>query len=459
MIIPAAEIFNKNQEKCIMSYSLAKKFTFGSLLMFALPTTIMMVVMSLYTIIDGFFVSRFVGTNALSSINIVYPAINIILGLGVMLSSGSNAIVAKKMGEGKPEDARAAFTAIVYLNIGIGIAIALLGNIFAGPLVRVLGASDVLVSDCITYLRWQMGFAPAFMLQLLFQMYFITEGRPGVGLFLTLLAGITNAVLDYVLIVPLGLGIAGAAIATVTGYLIPAVIGLIYFGISRKALWLVKPGLSLAEFKETCLNGSSEMVTNLSSGIITFLFNLLMMRYAGEDGVAAITIIQYSQFMLNALYMGFAQGVSPVISYNYGCRNDRQMKQVFRSSLIFIGVTSLAVFAVAQFGGPYIVSVFAQHGTAVYDLARHGFMIFAFGYLFSGINIFSSALFTALSDGKVSAIISFVRTLVLIVACLLIMPLFLGLDGVWLAIPVAETGGFFLCLWFLKKYRGVYGYI
>ena len=191
-----------------------------------------------------------------------------------------------------------------------------------------LGASDVLLKDCVTYLRWQLGFAPALMLQIQFQMYFVTEGRPGIGLFLTIAAGITNAVLDYVLIVPMGLGIAGAAIATVTGYTIPALIGLVYFAFSRNYLWFSKPKISGADLGETCINGSSEMVTNLSAGIITFLFNLLMMRFAGEDGVAAITIIQYSEFLLNALFMGFAQGVSPVISFNHGSQNHTQLKQV-----------------------------------------------------------------------------------------------------------------------------------
>ena len=204
-----------------MSHSLGKKFTFGSLLVFALPTTVMMVFMSLYTIVDGMFVSRFVSTNALSSINIVYPAINIVLGLSIMLSTGSNAIVARKFGEGKADSAREIFTSVIYLNIALGLVIAALGYILAEPLSRMLGASDVLLKDCVTYLRWQLGFAPALMLQIQFQMYFVTEGRPGIGLFLTIAAGITNAVLDYVLIVPMGLGIAGAAIATVTGYTIP----------------------------------------------------------------------------------------------------------------------------------------------------------------------------------------------------------------------------------------------
>lgn len=441
-----------------MNYSLSKNFTFGSLLLFALPTTIMMVVMSLYTIVDGVFVSRYVSTNALSSINIVYPVINIVLGISVMFSTGSSAIVAKKMGEGRPESARETFTTIILLNIGLGLVIAVLGNVFATPISLLLGSSQVLLEDCVIYLRWQLAFAPALMLQILFQMYFVTEGRPGIGLFLTLLAGISNAVLDYLLIVPGGMGIAGAAIATVTGYMIPAVIGLLYFGFSRKSLWLVRPRLEQGELLGACINGSSEMVTNLSSGIITFLFNLAMMHFAGEDGVAAITIIQYSQFLLNALFMGFSQGVSPVISFNYGSRNHRQLKQVFRTSLIFTLVTSLATFLLAQITGSLVVGIFSRPGTAVYGLARHGFTIFAFSFLFSGLTIFASALFTALSDGKISAVISFVRTFGLIITSLLVLPFLIGVDGVWLAIPIAEFGGLVLSVVYMKKYKSKYQY-
>ena len=431
-----------------MSHSLSKKFTFGSLLLFALPTTIMMVVMSLYTIVDGVFVSRFVSTNALSSVNIVYPVINIVLGISVMLSTGSNAIVAKKMGEGRPDSARETFTTIILLNIIIGLVFAVLGNLAAVPLSRMLGASDLLLKDCVTYLRWQLAFAPSLMLQIQFQMFFVTEGKPGIGLFLTLLAGIANAVLDYVLIVPMGMGIAGAAIATVTGYSIPALIGLIYFAAARKSLWFVRPRIVKKELGETCLNGSSEMVTNLSSGVITFLFNLLMMHFAGEDGVAAITIIQYSQFLLNALFMGF----------NYGSQNHQQLRQVFKTSLIFTAASSLAVFLMAQLGGSLVVEIFARRGTPVYELARHGFMIFACSFLFSGFTIFASALFTALSDGRISAIISFVRTFGLIITSLLVLPFIIGMDGVWLAIPIAEFGGILLCLYFLRKYRTKYHY-
>lgn len=441
-----------------MNQSLSKKFTFGSLILFALPTTIMMIIMSLYTIVDGIFISRFVSTNALSSLNIVYPLINVAMGIGIMLSTGSNAIVARKMGQGNPDGARKTFTAIVVLNLILGIVIGLAGNLFAVPLARMMGASELLLADSVSYLRWQMAFVPALMLQVLFQMFFVTEGRPGIGLFLTLLSGICNVILDYILIVPLQMGIAGAAMATAAGYMVTAVVGLAYFGVSRRSLWLVPFRFQPQEVLETCTNGSSEMVSNLASGIITFLFNLLMMHYAGEDGVAAITIIQYSQFLLNALYMGFSQGISPVIGFNYGSQNHLQLKQVFRTALIFIGFTSVAVFLFAELSGSVIVGIFALPGTAVYEMARHGFTIFAVSFLFSGLNIFASALFTALSNGRISAIISFVRTFVLIVASLAILPLILGLDGIWLAIPIAEIGATGMCLWFLKKNRDTYRY-
>lgn len=212
------------------------------------------------------------------------------------------------------------------------------------------------------------------------------------------------------------------------------------------------------ELKDTCINGSSEMVTNLSSGIITFLFNLAMMHFAGEDGVAAITIIQYSQFLLNALFMGFSQGVSPVISFNYGSRNQEQLRQVFKTSLLFTLATSAATFLLAQLGGSIVVGIFAEPGSPVYGLARHGFTIFAFSFLFSGFTIFASALFTALSDGRISAVISFVRTFGLIITSLMVLPFLIGVDGVWLAIPIAELGGLLLSIHYMRKYRSTYHY-
>lgn len=442
-----------------MNQSLGKKFNFASLMMFVLPTITMMVVMSLYTIVDGIFISRFVSTNALSSTNIVYPAINVILGAAIMLSTGSNAIIAKRLGEGDTAGARHAFTEIIIASLVFGVVIAILGNIFIYPLVRILGASPVLVKDCVSYLSILLWACPAFILQILFQTFFVTEGRPGLGLLLTLSAGIVNAIFDYILIVPMGMGVNGAAIATAMGYMVPAVFGIIYFSVSRRSLYLAKPVWSWKMLLDSCENGSSEMVSNISSGIITFLFNLLLMIYAGEDGVAAITIIQYSQFLLSAVFIGFSQGIAPVISFNYGSRNDKQLKLIFRSSILFLTVFSLVTFAAALLLGENIVAVFAGKGTNVYTLALNGFYLFSLSFLFSGFNIYASALFTAFSNGRVSAIISMVRTFVLIVISLLILPKLLGLTGIWLAVPVAELGCIFLSLWYTLRYRKTYGYL
>lgn len=441
-----------------MTHSISKKFNFTSLILFALPTIIMMMVMSLYTIIDGFFIAQFVGTDALSATNIVYPVINIVIGVAIMLATGGNAIVARKMGEGKIKEARTIFTFIIIISLIIGGLIALAGNLLIEPLVLWLGASKRILSDCITYLSVLLWFSPAFILQLMFQTFFVTEGKPGIGLLLTVIAGLTNAVFDYILIVPMNLGILGAALATAMGYMIPAIVGLIYFFSSRSHLYFVRPVWSGRVFLESCSNGSSEMVSNLSSGVVTFLFNLLMMRFAGEDGVAAITIIQYAQFLLNALFMGFSQGIAPVISFNHGSKNHDQLKRVFRYSLIFLAGTSLFIFAVSVRFGDYIVILFTKPDSPVFELAQTGFFIFAFSFLFSGGNIFASSMFTALSDGKTSAIISVVRTFGLIVASLLLLPLILGVTGVWLAVPIAEAGCILLSAYYFIKYRHTYHY-
>lgn len=442
-----------------MSYSLSKKFTFSSLIMFTLPTMIMMVIMSLYTIVDGIFVSRYVGTNALSSINIVYPAINVVLGLAIMLSTGGNAIIAKKIGEGKPSEARSVFTMIVMAGVILGIFIAAAGNLLISPIASILGASPVLMKDCITYLSILLFFTPAYILQLLFQTFFVTEGKPGLGLGLTIAAGIVNVIFDYILIVPLDMGIAGAAYATAMGYMVPAIFGILYFIFSKKALYFVKPVLSLKIFLNSCGNGSSEMVSNISSGVITYLFNLLMMKFAGEDGVAAITIIQYAQFLLSALFIGFAQGIAPVISYNHGSQNHSQLQRIFKDSLIFIAVTSVAAYGIACLFGDSIVAIFAQRGSNVYNLAQDGFFLFALSFLFIGFNLFSSSLFTAFSDGRTSAIISIVRTFGLIVLCLFTLPELIGITGVWLAVPIAEIGGIGITIYYILKYRRKYHYM
>lgn len=439
-------------------HSLSKKFTFGSLLLFALPTTLTMMIRSLYCIVDGIFISRYVGTNALSATNIVFPMIYVIIAIATMLAMGSNAIIAKKLGEGKNDEARGIFSMIVLSGIIIGILLTLLGNLFLEPLVRLLGASTILLQDCKTYLGWNLVFSVPYILQILFQTFLITEGRPNTSLLLTTLAGITNVILDYVFMVPLEMGVKGAALATGIGYIIPAVPGLIYFSYSRKTLFFKKPWMKLAFFLQSCKNGASGFILDLSTGIVTLAFNIMMLRLVGADGVAAITIIQYAQFLLISCFMGFSQGVGPVISFNYGSKNHQQLQQVFKTSIICIAVTSLVIVLGSELFGYKIVEIFTSRGSSVYNLASYGFAVFASNFLFAGFNTYAAMMFSALSNGTASSILSFIRSFGLIIVSLLILPSMFGVTGVWLAIPVAEAGGFVLTLYYFKKYKSVYHY-
>ena len=417
---------------------LDQKWSAGSLLRFAFPTITMMIFMGLYTIVDTIFVAQFVNTDALSSINIVCPIINAAVGLGTMLATGGNAIVSRKMGAGEGQEAKEAFTLLMITGAVIGFLILLCGTIWIDPIIYALGASDLLFPYCKGYLMTLLLFIPANVLQTLFSNLFATAGKPGLGFGLSVLAGIANIILDYVFIALCGLGIRGAALGTGFGYLIPTVVGLIYFARSKGALAFTKPKLKWEIIKESCFNGSSEMVGQLAAAITTFLFNNTMMDLLGEDGVAAITIVIYSQFLLNTLYIGYSMGVAPVIGYNYGSKNSVQQKKVFKISIGFIAAASVLIFAVSMFGGSYIVRLFAEEPSEVYQIAANGFTIFSFSFLFCGLNTFTSAMFTALSNGKVSAILSFLRTFGLLAGGILLLPRVLGITGVWLAVPLAE---------------------
>lgn len=442
-----------------MNSSISKDFNFVSLLKFALPTIIMMIFMSLYSIVDGIFVSNFVGTDALSATNIVYPIINIIIGVAIMFSTGGSAIIARKIGEDKIDKAREYFSLIIVTSVIIGIIIAITGIVFIKPIVYILGGRDSLVGYCYTYLAILLVFAPASILQLMFQTLFVTAGKPNIGLILTLLSGITNAVFDYIFIVPMQMGIAGAALATAMGYMLPSIFGVIYFTSKKNNLYFTKFKVNFKVIKESCFNGSSEMVTNISSGIITFLFNIIMINYLGEDGVAAITIVLYAQFLFTALYIGFSLGIAPVISYNYGSNNINQLKKIFKICIAFIIVSSVLVFGVSILFSTNIVSIFSRKGTKVYDIAINGFILFSLSYLFAGINIFTSAMFTAFSNGKISAIISFMRTFVFIILGIILLPKFLDVDGVWLAVPFAELLTILMSVMYLKKEKVNYHYV
>lgn len=421
-----------------MSQQLAKKHDTLSLLKFALPTIIMLVVMSLYTIVDGIFVSHYVGTNALSAINIVYPFQSITVAAAIMLGTGGNAIVAKKLGEGKREQARKNFTLLVISGIIFGIIFCILGLIFLDPIIRLLGANESFAGYCRDYLFIILLFTPASVVQLLFQNFLVTEGKPAFGMVLTIAAGAANVVLDYLFMGVFHMGIQGAAWGTSFSYMIPAVFGMLYFCRKKTVLRFKATRFDRRILLQSCSNGSSEMVSQLSVGMITLLFNYMMLHYVGEDGVAAITVILYMQFSLTAAFIGFSNGIAPIISYNYGRQDLLQLKNLFKISTRTILTLSAAITLISMVFARQIVGCFLSGGTAAFDLTLRGFYIFSINYIAAGINIFGSAYYTALSDGKTSAFISFLRTFGLILLSALFLPKLLGVDGIWLMVPFAE---------------------
>lgn len=437
---------------------LDQKWSAGSLLRFAFPTIVMMIFMGLYTMADTIFVAQLISTDALSSINIVCPIINITVGLGTMIAAGGNAIVSRKMGMGELQAAKENFTLLIITGTAIGFLILLGGIIWIDKIVYALGASDRLFPYCKDYLTVLFLFIPANILQTLFSNFFVTAGKPGLGFALSVLAGVANIVLDYIFIVPCGLGIQGAALGTGFGYLIPTAAGLIYFLRHKGTLSFTRPKWTWTVIQESCFNGSSEMVGQSAAAVTTFLFNRAMMNLLGEDGVAAITIIIYAQFLLNTLYIGFSIGIAPIIGFHYGNKNNLQQQRIFSISIRFIAAASVLIFSISMFGGSYIVRLFADDTSEVYQIAANGFTIFSYSFLFCGLNNFTSAMFTALSNGKISAILSFLRTFVLLAGGILLLPCIWGITGVWLAVPAAEGIMFVVSAACLAYYRKQYSY-
>lgn len=439
--------------------ALSRQFGTAALLRFALPNIAMMVFLSLYTIVDGIFISRYVGTLALSAVNMSYPLNSLEMALGIMLGTGGSAIIARELGEGKERRARGDFTAVVAVSLVLGILCMAAGLVFLNPLLRLLGTSDAQFQLCRTYTQVLLCFSPALFLQTVFQILFVTAGRPGLGLGVTVAGGVANVVLDLLFMGPLRLGVAGAAVATGIGYCISAVAGTVYFFKNRTgALWFTPFRLRWRMLLQTCWNGSSEMVSNVANAVTTFLFNVLFLAYWGEDGVASITIVMYFQFVFSAMYLGFSMGVAPVVSFKYGAQDREQLQKIFRSCGIFILLCSGAMYLLSRIVIGPCLSVFTDPGSRVYAITMEGFPIYAAAFWFMGANIFASSLFTALSDGVVSAAISFARTFLFLVSMLLILPQWLGAWGIWLAVPAAEALGLVVSAVFILWGRRKYGY-
>lgn len=418
---------------------LGRHFTLKSLLRFAAPSIGMMIIISLYTVTDGIFIGRYAGSNALAASNIVYPAINLVLGLAIMLASGGSALVAKNLGEGEPEAARRRFTMLTIATAVFSGVLALLAFAAGDSLLFLLGSSAELLNDCRSYLYALLPFFPFAAFMILFNAFFIADGRPSQGFIVSVLAGLTNAGLDYLFLAHLDFGVMGAGLATGLADVLAAAIGLIYFQRYSRILHFARPRMEWSALGQAMYNGSSELVTQLSVGITTFLFNILTFRYAGADGVAAISVILYAEMLLTAVYMGFTNGVAPIFSYRFGARDFKELRRLVRLSLTIIAGGALLSFSLSHLLAEPLVSLFLPQGGHVYKLTRQGFALFSFTFLLCGFNLFVSGFFTAISDGRTSALMSFARNLLGIVFFLLTLPRMFGLSGVWLAVPAADV--------------------
>lgn len=435
-----------------------KEINIRNVLVFTIPTMIRMIFVSMYSIVDGIVVSNYVGSLGLSAINIVYPVLNICMALAFMLGTGSNAIIGKKLGEGKREEACSFMTLTMIINVAAIILLTFVFLMYDEKVYTLLGADDMLMPYCVEYGTIIVMGGPVWVMQVLFQSYLVTADKPRMGLWLSVASGGLNIVLDLLLVGVFGMGLTGAAIASVAGMLVGGLVPLTVFVKKDSLLHFAKPVWKGKEFLKAMGNGSSEMVTNLASAITTTLFNLQMMTLVGEKGVAAISAILYLQFIFVAIFFGFVSGIAPVISYNYGAKNTENIKKAFSISMKIVIAFSIAMFTIAIATDKFWVWIFASKDEALSQLMLTGFRIIAISVLFTGINVFASGFFTALNNGVVSALISMLRTFILEAGALIILPKYFGLAGVWWALPAAEFMAIVVAVFMLIRYKKVYSY-
>ena len=430
-----------------------------NILRFALPTIVMTVFNTFYTMVDGLFVSNWIGMEALSAINLTAPAISLLTAISGMLATGGSAVVMKKMGEHREQEARQDFTLLILTNVVVGALMMLLGYTLMDKLLGAMGLSPAVLGYCHTYLSRYLMFTIPILLMYNFSLYLIAAGKSTLSLICTVAGGVTNIVLDYVLIVLFDLGIQGAAIATGLGYSITAVVGFLVFRRRDSLLHFQKPVFRDGVLLRASTNGLSELATSLVSGITTLLFNLAMLHYVGEDGVAAITIIMYVLMFVSALFIGYSYGVAPMISYCHGEQNHEKLNKLVGFSIRFILGTSILCTVISIMATKPLVSIFTQPGSPVYELAITGNRLCSLALLFVGLNVFASGMFTALSNGVVSAVRAFSRSFLFTAASIQLLPVLLGgITGIWLATPVAEVLGAVMAAVLLLRYRKRYGY-
>lgn len=443
-----------------MKIKLSDHFTYSKLLRFVFPSIIMMVFTSIYGVVDGLFVSNFAGKTAFASINLVMPFVMILGGIGFMIGTGGTALVSKVLGEGKKEKANEIFTMMIIFTLLLGALLSVIGVISMPWVAKFLGATKEMMADCVIYGRIVTGFTVAFMLQNVFQSFLIAAEKPKLGLLATVLAGIANMALDAIFIIVFKWGVAGAAIATGLSQCVGGIFPLIYFLRKNSSLLrLTKTKLEIKPILNACGNGSSELMSNISSSVVSMIYNFQLMKYVDEDGVSAYGVLMYVQFIFVAIYIGYAIGCAPITGYHFGARNHNELKNMLRKSSFLSAVSGVVLTILAIALSSPLAKLFVGYDKELYELTRHAFRLFAYSFLLAGFNIFTSSFFTALNNGAVSAAISFMRTLIFQTSSVLILPIFLGVDGIWWAITVAEFFAFILSLIFLFAKRKKYNYI
>lgn len=445
----------QNEENIGLDFNISGK----SLLKYAFPTILSNIFMNIYGIVDSLFVSNVISTDALSALNIVWPLLSILMAFGVMVAQGGSALVAKMLGEGHSKNARSTFTFLALFTFSLSVLLCMIGFLFRSPLLRLMGADSALYPLCEQYAIPLFILGPMAFIGIIFQSFFIVAGKPRLGFGLSIAGGVINIVLDWLLIVVLDWGLTGAALATVLGYTFQSVCGFLYFLLKKDCpVRFAKPVWSGRVLLKTFGNGISEMVTMMSSSVISIVMNIILMNKVGSDGVAAAAIVINMQLILSSAYYGYSTGIAPVISYNYGKGDEDRLKKIFKTALKTLGVMSVIVFAITFPLARPMTLLYGGSGQ-VYDMSLQGIYAMSVAFLVMAVNMFCSSMFTALNDGKTSAIVSFFRTFIFMIIPLVILPFLLpGIWGVWVAMPLAEVMSLILSIHFFKKYKGKYGY-
>lgn len=437
----------------------SEHFTYGKLLRYAISPIVMMIFTSIYSVVDGLFLSNFAGKEAFAAVNFIMPYLMLFNSTGFMFGTGGSALIAKKLGEKKGKEANEIFTTLVWISALTGMVLSLIGVAFLRPVARIQGAEGVLLENSVLYGKIYLLGTPACIIQFEFQNLYATAGKTKLGLYATVTSGMMNIILDALFVGLFSWGLIGAAVATILSQWVGGIIPFAYFGRRNSSLLrLVKCRPNFKAMLKICTNGSSEMVNNISISIVSLLYNIQLLRYAGDDGIAAYGIMMYINFLFTAVFWGYVVGISPIFSYHYGAGNHNELHSLFKKSLVIIGGCSLLMFIISETLAKPISGIFVGYDAELLDMTIHGFFLFSFSFLFAGLSIFGSSFFTALNNGLISAVLSFSRVFLFQIPAILLMPLVWKLDGIWLSVVIAELFTGILGMVFILKYRKKYHY-